>query len=291
MKNTYINDNQNNFYPFYNTGALPFPHSVITGLGICLKAPVSGTIEPLSVSQVYITNDTVKIAVMTGTELLITLEAHTYTSGRSCKALVLTEDREVSGFMTIGSIPESAVGSYAGTWYIDPSCVFFMPLAVYGNMKQLVVNGSRYNIVKTLNIDTSGPLSVDSVLSVVAEEGEPVMEHTTCTINATEDASEYTYEFSNSIGYSMVQSINNQSCITTPASPKTLNIRIQHSTIQYSLLSNDSTVVLIISGTKDFPNCFEADDDGAEATPDISTESARYPAYIDPTIPTESNPT
>lgn len=280
MKNTYINDNQNSFYPFYNTGSLPFPHSVITGLGICVKAQASGaSVSPLYISQVYITNDTVKISVMSDDELLLTLEAHTYTNGRSCKALVFTDTYEVSGFMSIGSIPESAIGSYSGTWYIDPSCVFFMPLAVYGNLKQVVVNGSRYDIVKSLSINTSGPLTVDSVAEISAEAGQPVSETTTCTINATGAASEYTYDFPSSIGYSMVQSVNNQSCITTQLVPtKTLTIRILHSTIQYEVITNDTVIVLVIKGTKDFPNCFIDDDDCAEDTPTQQEEASMYPS-------------
>ena len=191
MLNTYLNDNQSMAYPFYGGGSLPFPMCVITGLSLCIL--VDDTAEPASTNILYadsvtISSDSVTVVIcrkadLTTTEVVGVLtatmqgscnyipsyvDASVYSESDGIQTLyeelaardnVVFRTTTSTGFMQLGSIPESAVGSYKGPFYIDPSCAIYMKDSVFGKHKKYQIGLDSSDIGQSFIINTSGLLT------------------------------------------------------------------------------------------------------------------------------------
>lgn len=220
MLNTYLDDNQGMAYPFFGTGALPFPMSVVTGIGVCINAGDTDTpytSEALYISDVVITAKTVQLSVCRhisggdGTELVgifyaningyyvyvpssqlndevfedqtieprmlrfvyatapdmpeeelaqMTLDLQVFYSYVKKNAYDTPGTLHSCGYIQLGTIPESAVGSYKGEFYLDPSCVSYMPDSVFGKHKTYRVNSSLYVAPQCFTIAARGVLDI-----------------------------------------------------------------------------------------------------------------------------------
>lgn len=65
-----------------------------------------------------------------------------------------------TGYLQLGTIPEESIGTYKGRFYLDPSCVTYMPNAVYGKHKTFRVNSGLYPTEQCLTIATAGVLTL-----------------------------------------------------------------------------------------------------------------------------------
>lgn len=72
------------------------------------------------------------------------------------------------GHIQLGAIPESAIGSYFGEFYLDPSCVVYMPDSVYGYHSAYKVNNDTYAATQAIELRASGLLTLSVNGSTVA---------------------------------------------------------------------------------------------------------------------------
>lgn len=310
MLYTYLNDNQGMAYPFYGGSALPFPMSVITGLGICIQAD-GDSAAPLFASSVVIAADSVRLAICRklnngNIELIGMFYGNTdgfytyipsyisdavyedqtitpqmlrfvYADYAPVQGSTVTEDSVIynteldniienmqvfysfiqanvgtvlgrvasTGFIQLGSIPETAVGAYFGEFYIDPTCVTYMPDSVYGYHTAYIVNGDTYPSRQFIDIRVSGLLTLDVVGS-------------TATFNTTTDANAadlVEFEVSTRSRISLINGYT-VSATGTDKYP-TLTLPDYGDKIKWKVLKNtDTALVLEIEGTTTFPNCY-----------------------------------
>lgn len=200
MLNTYLNDNQSMPYPFYGLNALPFPMSVVIGMGICIYVP---TVDlPENPSTIYADNVTItensvilslcRKASEASIELIGIMQAGTdgscsyvpsymdaavyedsaiqsYYQNTLVSQNYVFSTKRSTGFIQLGTIPTSAVGSYKGPFYIDPSCVVYMSDDVYGKYNKYQIAQNLYDIEQHFDIALGGLLAwvpVDGVYTV-----------------------------------------------------------------------------------------------------------------------------
>lgn len=221
MLNTYLNDNQSMAYPFYGLGALPFPMSVITGMGLCIYTEnfdVVGT-NRVYASNVQISKDAVNVAICRrnaanepeliglfyattdGTYMYLpgypawiddavyenqTIEPlmlrYVYHSDMEAFSALNSQGLDIpvyqmqtfysyvaattpnlsgvvsTGYIQLGTIPDSAIGNYSGEFYIDPSCVTYMPDNAYKGYKEYIVEANKYQAGQRIDIAANGLL-------------------------------------------------------------------------------------------------------------------------------------
>jgi len=310
MLYTYLNDNQGMPYPFYGGCVLPFPMSVITGLGICIQADGDSAV-PLFAGSVVIDATSVRMAICRrlsndAIELVGMFYGNTdgfYTYIPSYISDAVYEDQTITpqmlrfvyadyapvqgstvsgdsviyntelddiienmqvfysfvqanvgtvlgriastGFIQLGSIPEAAIGSYFGEFYIDPSCITYMPDAVYGYHTAYIVSGDTYPARQSIDIRASGLLTLS-------------VNGSTATFGTTADANEADLvELENSTR-SRISFINGYT-ISATATDKypTLTLPDYGDQIKWTVLKNtDKTLILEVEGTTTFPSCY-----------------------------------
>ena len=348
MLATYLNDNQAMPYPFYGYGSLPFPMSVITGLGICINTNTTPgvSVNALFASSVVITEDAVRVAICRKTvnedsiELIgmfyankagyytyipsfvndavyedqtitphmlrfvysdyapvvedTTTEApipenqmdwddHTHTieldaiiedmqvfySYVRANVGALPGQIESTGYIQLGSIPESAVGAYTGEFYLDPSCCTYMPDTVYGHHAAYTINKDTYAVGRSLDIMTSGLLTVH-------------IDGTTATFGTTPDADASPLVQLDMAEKKHVTSVKGYTVHATAENPYPVvyitgqtqgDKPVIHFEPVVGVLSNDTiigggtaavpdtAVVVAIVGTTAFPNCYGSEDE------------------------------
>lgn len=259
MINTYINDNANVPYPFFGMGAMPFPMCCIVGFGLCIHGTPAGQV---AASSIEITTNSIKAVIVQGDTIIGTVECSTYSGGRSATVHATGSGVKISGFMTIGSIPKSAIGNYSGPFIIDPSCITYISDDVLGCHDTLNINGTSYEIGQQLEIVAAGLLTLDGL-----------------SVNGTNQvASANLTTFDTMTDYSMVKTINGMSFQPhTDSNIPTLTFKTDYPEhITFDVVGGapdpedgnpdtgigDATI-LIINGTKKFPNCYNQEDDEA----------------------------
>ena len=271
MFNTYLNDYLTSPYPFFGEQQLPFPLSCIAGLGICLQTDTPiGLLYAFSItigqSSVYMVIGTVQTQNNVETETILgTLFADAETATKT--GLLLNQQQiHAAGFLTIGEIPETAIGQYNGRYRIEPSCVTYMPDNVFGFHRKANINGAVYDLGQLVTIEADNLLEISggTIKGTTAAADSDLVEYTT------------TYEYPNNI-----KSVN--SIQTTAADyTGTLSVVCQGTAISAQVqngivLSGGAaippdtqrtanagvTTVLYINGNKAFPNCYKATDDQA----------------------------
>ena len=66
-----------------------------------------------------------------------------------------------TGYMFLGTIPENAIGSYTGEFYLDPRCIVYMPENVLGHHRKIIVNNTSMDLSSVLQFNTTGLLGLD----------------------------------------------------------------------------------------------------------------------------------
>lgn len=317
MLNTYLNDNLNTPYPFFQ-GQLPFPMTVITGLGLCFHGEPNG--YPLYALDVNIGKDFVFLAIGRDShtnvagELFGVLWAKTdgsyayfqsvwgygaeltfwypylhvveppptteYTPynpppdqehlqnpvyAPTASILEMTrvyfshvqENRETpsvggTGYMTLGTIPPEAIGSYQGKFYLDPSCVRWMPTDVFGYHTSIAEFANKTQLGQRLDISTSGVLAMD-------------IEGSTVTITAPE-ADSYTLTDFPTTTTPGIQTINGL-FVTGSTACHQLELCSDLDSVSFTVLQGSQDpehplpAVISIEGSTDFPNCYSPDEE------------------------------
>ena len=64
-----------------------------------------------------------------------------------------------TGYMQVGTIPDDAIGVYTGEFYLDPSCVTYMPADVLGYHTDMIVNKAEQHIGHSIDIAAGGLLT------------------------------------------------------------------------------------------------------------------------------------
>lgn len=148
------------------------------------------------------------------------------------------------GHIQLGSIPEAAIGSYFGEFYLDPSCVTYMPDSVYGYHAAYTVNQDTYPAKQTVEIAVSGLLTT-------SDNGDTVV------IDTTYDADEadlVDLEFSTR---SRISRVNGYEIKATRDVPKPyLRFNDLDDKVKWTAKRLDSAVIIELNGTDDFPNCY-----------------------------------
>lgn len=245
MFNTYINDNVTNPYPFFGVDKLPFPMGCIAGMGLCVKGDRAAS--AIYASSVVITSTHVHVVICRGTSPLITLTATINVSDKSATEYITTDDAKVTGYLILGSLDGVQPGAYAGRFYIDPSCILFMPDSVFSSHSYIKINNQTYNLGKSLSITAKGLLHFNSSQEIAGTSESAGLVLAASDVRDT---------------YDMVTSVNG---MTSPdgsfsigsGTPDTIRLAVADS-------GEDSGIIrVVVDGTKNFPNCYKSEEDGA----------------------------
>lgn len=171
-----------------------------------------------------------------------------------------------TGYMVLGTIPVESEGFYDSQYYLDPSCVTYMPDAVFGQYIAADVNGSTEILKQSFTLDAGGLVgfAVDGTTAtlVPADTEDLTVDNLVLSVTNTEDAQ-------------LVTSINGHTISATPENPtptlefvgqKTRKIPLKDiikwewARWSYSpdnTGANKDTITLELNGTSKFPNCYE----------------------------------
>ena len=148
-----------------------------------------------------------------------------------------------TGYMQVGTIPEAAIGVYAGKFYLDPTCVTTMPQEVLGYHTEIAANG-----MKPVETGHSLEITAGGLLTLGVAGG-------TLHFGALESADEAQLTEYPTRPYSFVTSING---MPVPVGG-TLVIHYNpadHIVITKQVLPDTEAVLLEIDGTTAYPNCY-----------------------------------
>ena len=176
-----------------------------------------------------------------------------------------------NGHIQIGTIPKEAIGTYSGEFYLDPSCVTYMPDEVYNYTQTYKVNHDVYKASQKVDIAAGGILkiTVDGSTAYVDVTGEEIDALPLTDIPYSNKTRVTSLNGHLITGSTVQEVINGETTskyvypfidfISTPKDNKAF--------IEWEGYvkrgQESSTVVLTITGTSIFPNCYneaEADD-------------------------------
>lgn len=165
------------------------------------------------------------------------------------------------GHIQLGTIPESAIGTYLGTFYLDPSCVTYMSDAVYGYHTAYSVGYDTYPMNHAFEIRTSGllTLTVDgstAYVGVTADYDEaPLMDLGFSTRNIISFINGYTVSALPSNPYPCINFIDLDDKVkwTVISGHTVTGTLVSGGTDTY--VPNDP-LIIEVEGTSEFPNCY-----------------------------------
>lgn len=163
MKNTYLNDNLTIAYPFSADTVMVPARGAITGMHICMWSADDSAEFPLAlaVSSLEITPDAVTAALVTDTgSFICTITAEKGKYGYV--NTIFNDNIAINCWMSAGAPLDSMIGSYVGTFKLDPGCIQIMPRSVYGELRRLYVNANEYNTNQVVGVRILGEVSKES---------------------------------------------------------------------------------------------------------------------------------
>ena len=254
MFNAYINDTYDLAYPLFGDGRLPFPNSVLRHISVCIigdRPPV-----PVTLSHLFLSEDEVRGTLTRGDELIGSFSLDRSSSG-SAATLVPGDSVEASGTVVVGSVPESAYGTYDGAWKLDPSCVSYMPALVRARYSELVVNGVEADLPECLS------LACDSASLALSSE-------TNMFIGGFASGDWIVpLDRGGHMAYDKVAAINSMPVPLEAGAQHTLTFAAADNGVQLELGVAGNLILLLVHGTTEFPNCYAKDTDEAkQAEPD-----------------------
>lgn len=151
-----------------------------------------------------------------------------------------------TGYLQVGTIPDDAVGVYTGEFYLDPSCVTFMPASVLGYHTEMVVNNTKQYTGHAIEFAANG------LLTVAVDAGTLFFG---CIESADEnqlnDYPEHDMEFVEFLkGY-------------TTSGMHNLILNDYLSDISWKVAELDDSVILTVAGHNNFPACYTRGEDQA----------------------------
>lgn len=158
---------------------------------------------------------------------------------------ITAERRRGCGYMTLGIIPQNSIGIYRGEFYIDPSCITFMPRSVYGKYTDIKANNTQRVANQLITLEAAGLLSF-------AIEGNTVSFVNT----APNDSGYITLPEDNRQHVTM---INGGTIEATESNPyPALIIDTDVDGVFFDVLDRDdiSTITITVHGDHTFPNCY-----------------------------------
>lgn len=275
MLNTYINDRNLDEYPFYNLGDVPFPPGFIKYLGVCLLAQGASRVFASAIS---VSADGVLVSICrdkndgsSGTETIGSI----YAPASSGTANIAIEGGTISGSMSMlidKSLLKNAYGNYNGKFYLDPSCVTYMPANVYGKLKMLEINGTTYQADQAVDFSCMGGVITMQNPTISADGSSR-----TATITGSSDVNNFTLVAAAPRNEIVVEGINTLAITadtaeaTTAAPYPAIAFLIDGTAISFNVLKGSmqepADLVVEIVGDTSFPNCYAT---GDEAHADIN---------------------
>lgn len=166
---------------------------------------------------------------------------------------ITAERRKGCGYMILGTIPPDAVGIYRGEFYIDPSCITYMPPEVYSIHTSIEADYTSKPAGQLITIEPAGLLSCNLTGGTV----------TTITFVNTDPEN---------LGYIVLQEDSRQHVTTinggTIAGSYTkpypaLRITTDIDGVAFRVIdrSDINTLTIEVNGNHEFPNCYAGDDD------------------------------
>lgn len=152
-----------------------------------------------------------------------------------------------TGYIQLGSIPEAAIGNYSGEFYLDPSCVTYMPETVYRGYDKYTIGSTEYKAGQRIDLSANGLLRF-------AVEGGTVFAAETTDADK-EQLVELTFE-----GREQVTGLRGYPIAGTTANPyPTLTLKGDGNLIRFNVTHQTDPVVIEVIGTTAFPNCDRGD--------------------------------
>ena len=257
---TYANDRKLAEYPFFDVGQTPFPAGCIKYLGICLKETT--TSRPVYASAITISMDGILVSICRETTNANEGETlgSVYATATDGSASMELSGGTVSGTVSMiidKELLQSAYGSYNGKFYLDPMCVSYMSDAVAGTLKAVGINGTTYGTLQQLDFSTTGSILAfqdlgvnNDILSVMLCGGDSVND---VTLVETPTSSP-----------KQVTTINDLSVANETDDYPTFSL-VSGSTAGAVVLTGSTTasgdVVVELTGTTGFPNCYTEGDE------------------------------
>ena len=260
MINTYINDNQSIPYPFFGDAELPFPMRCIVGLGICVYGAAS---DAVYASSVIIRRTEVQVSLCRGSEVLGTAVASTtgdtvWTQAGTTKTF---------GYVLVGEIQEQDLGTYNGTFYIDPSCITYMPANVYGRYASTKVDGTQRVMPESFSVQTAGILEMEltgSTAAVTVNEFDQTVNGGTASVyELTTVTTPVTDKVKSINGVSFVITGTYSALVLDTNVPDMIDISVDGTVMDGTTKpSNPRKIVTVtLTGGTLFPNCYGSDDE------------------------------
>jgi hypothetical protein len=152
------------------------------------------------------------------------------------------------GHIQLGVIPEDAIGSYIGEFYLDPSCVTYMPDSVYGYHATYATNQDVSDAEQAVSIKTAGLLSL-------------TIDGNTVCVTSTKDSDEASLVSLGLSTGSRITHLNGYGIDATQTVPYPfLKFTDTDTTITWRCLKTyDSAVIIEVNGSNDFPSCYGDD--------------------------------
>lgn len=256
---TYANDRKLAEYPFFDVGQTPFPAGCIKYLGICLNEETAS--RPVYASAITISMDGILVSICRETANANEGETlgSVYATAADGAASMELSGGTVSGTVSMlidRELLQSAYGSYNGKFYLDPMCVTYMSDSVAGSLKSVNINGITYGTTQQLAFSTTGSIlafqslsSADDTLSVMLCGGDSVddvvlVETPTSTPKQVTTINDLSLSNAGAEDYPTFTLVSGSTSVVLTGS---------------TTASGD--VLVEITGTTGFPNCYKAGDE------------------------------
>jgi len=293
MPNTYINDNALSNYPFAYWAKLPFPRDCIAGIGVCISAvstssrvnfpdiiPYIGSVELADYGASVVLAANILESSGVGEEPVSSdriLGVITSRAGVAGTLNYVCSNFAVSAWMLSGKGTARYRGSYAGVFYIEPSCINVAGKSMCGDIGFVKVNGIRHDLDAVLDISTFGyaHMSTDSMPTAIDVGEEVPLNFFTGNLDAAARTTAGDYMAAD---YLKVTAINGLS--TTPATGSGTTLRVVASDAAISVeavngeapsaldIGNNDTygdgILLHIHGDEGVPSCYAREKDNAD---------------------------
>lgn len=289
MKNTYINDNSLDNFPFAYGSEMPFPNNVVKALSVCLYTSVPVTSVKASAIEIGPDQVAISLSVNNG-HYIGSLCAK---AGESDVITFVDDYYTVHALMMVGSLDGVQPMSRHCELDLAPSCVTLMSSACIGTQDRMVIAGYVHEIGECFDMQVTGGLQAD------APRLDQVNDCYVVDIEGWSTVGAGTTIQSQLTGYDMVTSINGVSIEPATDYETELAIRVvprdgepdgtstmnriklgvvnglmpssirfsgggssqdSRVTVDFNDVMGSGTVITVVGGSA-IPNCFGADDD------------------------------
>ena len=156
-----------------------------------------------------------------------------------------------TAYMQLGTIPEDSIGVYQGRFYLDPSCVVYMPSNAFGYHEAATVNDAEMLVDHTIQ------LSVTGLLTAKVEDGSLVFGCLDSTDkNTLNSYPEHPLEFVEYVNGATTAALHSLAIDDFTVEIEGETETIIKTKIAWQVQELNDAVLLTVNGTNDFPNCY-----------------------------------